>query len=129
MPLEYSPYYNQLCETTNPYLAAMQLAKSAREICKTLPNRITESVALDYAARNQLPNPKDFPDHRLDRVREYLLYVDDIEIKSAVIRSYEESLVKDNLVYEYQNVLDEPRQTRVRVIMNILWDSRPHKDR
>ena len=129
MSLPYNPYYNELCKTTNPYLAAMQLAKNARAICESLPNRITESVALDYAARNQLPNPKDFPDHRLDRVREYLLYVDDIEIKSAVVRSYEASLVKNNLVYEYQNVSDEPRQARVRVIMNILWDSRPHKDR
>lgn len=129
MSLPYNPYYNELCKTTNPYLAAMQLAKEARAICTSLPNRITESVALDYAARHELPDPKDFPDHRLDRVREYLLYVDDIEVKSAVLASYEASLLKNNLVYEYQNVSDEPRQARVRVIMNILWDSRPHKNR
>ena len=128
MPLNYSPYYKELSNQTSPYLAALELAQSARTICKSLDNRITTSQALDYAARGELPDPKDFPDHRLDRVKEYLLYVDDIEIKSAVIRSYEESLKHNNLVYEYQNVSDDPRMARVRVIMNILWDNRPHKD-
>jgi len=127
MSLPYNPYYNELCKITNPYLAAMQLAKNARAICSALPNRITESVALDFAARNELPDPKDFPDHRLDRVREYLLYVEDIEVRSAVLASYEDSLAKNNLVYEYKTITDEPRMSRVRVIMNILWDSRPHK--
>lgn len=129
MSLPYNPYYNELCNKTNPYLATMQLAKEARAICNALPHRITESKALDFAARHELPNPKDFPDHRLDRVREYLLYVNDIGVKSAVLASYEESLLKNNLVYEYRTVNDAPRQARIRVIMNILWDSRPHKSK
>ena len=129
MPLNYSPYYQELSTQTNPYVAAMQLAKEARAICNSLPNRITDSRALDFAARHELPDPKDFPDHRLDRVREYLLYVEDIEVKSAVIASYEETLLKNNLVYEYKTITDEPRQARVRVIVNILWDNRPHKNR
>ena len=127
MPLNYSPYYEELCKRINPYQAILQMAKETRSICNSLPNRITESVALDYAARNEIPNPNDFPDHRLDRVREYLLYVEDIEIKSAVISSYEETLKKNNLVYEYKTISDEPRKARVRVITNILWDNRPHK--
>ena len=129
MPLNYNPHYNELCNQIGSYNAVIQLATEARTICKSLPHRIFDSTALDYVARGEMPNPKDFPDHRLDRVREYLLYVDDIEIKSAVIHSYEESLKKNNLVYQYQNVSDEPNKSRVRVIMNILWDSRPHKDR
>ena len=95
----------------------------------SLGNRITDSDALSFAARGELPDPKDYPDHRLDRVKEYLTYIDDIAIKSAILSSYEESLLKNNLVYRYNTIEDEPRQSKVRVIMNILWDSRPHKDR
>lgn len=127
MALNYNPHYQELCKTMNPYLAVMQIADDTRNISKSLDNRILYSTALDYVANDRIPNPKDFPDHRLDRVREYLLYVLDLEIKSAVIASYEQSLKKNNLVYDYKNVDDEPRRARVRVIMNILWDSRPHK--
>jgi len=112
----------------NPYLAVIQMAEEARSISGSLGNRVLYSTALDYAARNQNPDPKDFPDRRLDRVKEYLTYVEDAGIRSAVITSYEQSLYKNNLVYDYKYINDEPRKARVRIIMNILWDSRPHKD-
>ena len=112
----------------NPYLAVMEMAEDTRTICHYLDNRITVATALEYASQGKMPNPKDFPDHRLDRVREYLTYVNDIEIKSAVIKSYEYSLKQNDLIYDYNNVDDEPRQARVRIIMNILWDKRPHKN-
>jgi hypothetical protein len=129
MSLIYNPEYNELSKSLGPFEAAMQVAKNAREIASSLDYRIPWATALDYAARGELPNPKDYPDHRLDRVKEYLTYVYDIEIKSAVIASYEESLAKNNLVYRYNVIEDEPRQARVRIIMNILWDKRPQKDR
>lgn len=128
MALVDNQYYNTLCQQMNPYLAVMQMAKTTRNICSSLDNRITVSRALDYAAQGNTPNPKDFPDHRLDRVKEYVTYIDDISLKSAIIRSYELSLQKNNLVYEYQNVSGEFQQARVRIIMNILWDRRPHKN-
>lgn len=129
MPLNVNPYYKELCAHMNPYLATMQMAEDTREVCRSLSNRITVSTALDYVAKGITPNPKDFPDHRLDRVKEYLKCVDDLGVKSAVIKSYEQSLYKDNLVYDYNNIEDEPRQSRVRIIMNILWDKRPHRNR
>ena len=128
MPLSCNPKYKELCQQGNQYLAVMQLAEETRKTCNNLPNRILESTALDFAARGEIPDPKDFPDYRLNRVKEYLKYVDDIEIKSAVLRSYEQSLIKNNLIYEYDVISDEPRQGRVRVIMNILWDKRPHRN-
>ena len=127
MSLVVNPAYNELAMRIGPYMAAMQIAQNARDITDSLDNRITCSSAIDYAARGEVPDPKDYPDHRLDRVKEYLKYVCDIEIKSAVLSSYEESLAKNNLVYIYKNVDDEYRQSRVRIIMNILWDKRPHK--
>lgn len=127
MSLNCNPHYNALCEQTNPYLAVMQIASEARALCDLLPNRILESTALDYASKGITPDPKDFPDHRLNRVKEYLNYVEDIEVKSAVIGSYEASLHKNNLVYDYGVIVDESRKTRVRIIMNILWDKRPHR--
>lgn len=129
MSLVFSPAYNQLNDTIGPFYATLQIAQEAREITRALDNRITLSSAIDYAARGVTPDPKDYPDHRLDRIKEYLTYVNDVEIKSAVISSYEQSLAKNNLVYDYKTVDDEPRKSRIRVILNILWDNRPHKER
>ena len=129
MSLVYNPHYQELCTKMNPYLAILQIAQESRSISKALDNRIPLATALDYAARSEKPNPKDYPDHRLDRVKNYITYIDDIEVKSAIICSYEISLAKNNLVYEYKNVDDEPRKARIRIIMNILWDNRPHKEK
>ncbi len=129
MSLIYNPTFKELEQSLDTYVAINIMAKRTREIATSLGNRITDSDALSFVARGELPDPKDYPDHRLDRVKEYLTYVDDIEIKSAVLLSYEESLLKNNLVYRYNTIEDESRQVRVRVIMNILWDSRPHKNR
>ena len=129
MSLIYNPTFKELEQSLGTYAAINIMAKRTREIAMSLGNRITDSDALSFAARGELPDPKDYPDHRLDRVKEYLTYIDDIAIKSAILSSYEESLLKNNLVYRYNTIEDEPRQSKVRVIMNILWDSRPHKDR
>lgn len=128
MSLIQNPIYKQYEKSLGEFEAVMLMAKQTREIASSLDNRITYAKALDYAARGELPNPKDYPDHRLDRVKDYITYVVDPEIKSAVIRSYEESLAKNNLVYDYNTVGDVPRQSRIRIILNILWDNRPHKN-
>lgn len=127
MSLVINPAYNNLAESIGPYYATLEIADIAKEITSSLDNRITTSSALDFAARGVLPNPKDYPDHRLDRVKDYISYIDDREIKSAIIDSYEESLKKFHLVYVYNSVNDEPRRSRIRIILNILWDNRPHK--
>ena len=129
MSLINNPKYSALSESLGPYLATLQIAKDAREIANSLDYRIPLATALDYASRGELPNPKDYPDHRLDRVKEYLTSVTDIEIKSAVLLSYEQSLAKNHLIYDYNVIEDDFRKARVRVILNILWDKRPHKDK
>ena len=127
MSLIVNPAYNQLSEAIGPFYATLKIAQDAREITKSLDNRITTASAIDYAARGMTPDPKDYPDHKLDRVKNYIDYVLDVEIKAAVIKSYESSLANYNLVYDYNTVMDGPRQARIRILMNILWDNRPHK--
>lgn len=127
MPLTINPTYNELKETLGPYIAVIAIADNTREICDSLDNRITCAKALDFAARGQVPDPKDYPDHRLDRVKDYISYIDDKAIKRAIIASYEKSLEKFHLIYDYQDIDDEPRRSRVRIILRILWDNRPHK--
>lgn len=129
MSLIYNPTFKELEQSLGTYAAIAVMAEQAREISASLGNRIPMATALSFAACGELPDPKDYPDHRLDRVKEYLTYVDDIGVKSAVLLSYEESLLKNNLVYRYNNIEDEPRQAKIRIIMNILWENRPHKDR
>lgn len=127
MSLVINPAYNELKESIGPYRAALVIAENAREIASSLENRITDASALDFAARGLLPDPKDYPDHRLDRVKSYIDYIDDKEIKQSIIDSYEESLKKYHLCYIYNNIEDEPRRSRIRIILRILWDNRPHK--
>ena len=127
MCLTYNPEYNRLERSLGEFEAVMLMAKKAREITASLDNRITCAQALDFAARGDLPDPKDYPDHRLDRVKSYIAYISDIEVKSAIIASYEDSLAKNNLIYNYKTVTDEPRMSKIRIVMNILWDNRPHK--
>ena len=127
MSLINNSYYNELCKTMSPYQAVIWIAQNTRQITNSLDNRITTAKALDFAARGELPDPKDYPDHRLDRVKNYIAYIEDEEIKQAIIASYEESLKKYRLIYVYNYIEDEPRKSRVRIIMNILWDTRPHK--
>lgn len=127
MSLIYNPTYKELTKSLGEYEAVLQIAQEARAIVHSLGNRITDSEAISFAARGEMPDPKNYPDHRLDRVKNYVVYIEDIEVRSAVVASYEESLRKDNLVYEYMSVGDEPRKAKIRIIMNILWDKRPHK--
>lgn len=127
MSLTKNPVYNQLKETLGPYCAVIEIASNAREIAESLDGRITDSMALDFAARGEVPDPKDYPDHRLDRVEDYISYIEDSDIKSSIVSSYEESLKRFHLVYMYGSIYDEPRRSRVRIILNILWDNRPHK--
>ena len=127
MSLTHSPVYQDLAKSLGPYQATIQIAQLAGEIASSLDYRIPWATALDYAARGEFPDPKDYPDHRLDRVKDYLTSVDDIEVKSAVLSSYEQSLAKNHLIYDYISVEDVPRQARIRIILNILWDKRPHK--
>lgn len=129
MSLTDNTAYKQLEKSLGTYEAVNVMAQKTREISSSLDNRIPLATALSFAARGELPNPKDYPDHRLDRVKNYITYIDDVEIKSAILRSYEKSLAKNNLVYEYKHVEDEPRKARIRIIMNILWDNRPHKEK
>lgn len=128
MPINENSKYTQLCQSSDPFVAAMTLAQAARDVANSLDNRITLSTALDYVARGELPNPKDYPDHRLDRVYNYISYIYDVEVRSAIIKSYEASLHCQHIQYVYNNVTDAYRQARIRVIINILWDKRPHKD-
>lgn len=127
MSLIYNPTFNQLKESLGEFEATMIMAKQSREIASSLDNRITYAKALDYASKGELPNPEDYLDHRLDRVKEYVTYIPDIEVQSAIIASYEDSLAGNNLVYNYKTVSDEPRMSKIRIVMNILWDNRPHK--
>ena len=119
--------FDRLSKQYGPYYATMQITKNAREIAKSLEYRISDSEALTYAANGMTPNPKDYPDKRLNRVKEYISYIDDEEVRLAILDSYEQSLKNSYLIYDYKSIGDEPRRSRIRIILNILWDTRPNK--
>lgn len=127
MTLTSNSYYNELAKIHGPFYATMQIAKNAREIAKSLEYRISDSEALTYAANGMTPNPKDYPDKRLNRVKEYISYIDDEEVRLAILDSYQQSLKNYYLIYDYKSIGDEPRRSRIRIILNILWDTRPNK--
>jgi hypothetical protein len=122
-----NPHYDNLCKSISPYAATLIMAQTARSIADSLDNRISISVALDHAAKGTIPNPRNYPDHRLDRIKDYISYIEDNNLKVAIVQSYKQSLKANYLIYDYINIEDEPTRSRLRIVMNILWDTRPYK--
>ena len=54
-------------------------------------------------------------------IKEMFCYIDDIEVKNAVYDSFYLSKSHNNLIYEYNDITDLPRQARVRVLTRMLW--------
>lgn len=115
-------YYNELSNRYNVFYATNLIAQQALDIYNSMPGRIEISTAIDYIANDRSINPEDFPDKKMDYAKDYLSYLIDEDVKDAVLTSFELSLKYNNLVYKYLSVTDPNKQTRVRVLTNMLYN-------
>mgnify|MGYP004655945107 FL=1 len=111
----------------NRYQAVRCIASLARSLVKQYDNRILDSEALSWILTGERPDIID-DDGNLKPHKSTISYMDDIlssvdddEVVDAVKCSISESKKQENLVYLYNNISDSSRQTRVRVLVRIIW--------
>lgn len=119
--LSSNPYFDKLSQEYDPFYATLLIAKTADALYSELSGRIDISTAIDLIS-NEIPiNPDDFPDKRIEIAKDSLSYVLDEEVKEAALVSYRLSIKYNNLVYKYLSVKEPYRQSRIRVLTNMLW--------
>lgn len=115
----------------NRYAAVNYIAHKARTLEESFDNKILSSEALSWVMTGQEPKIlstlKDIDKKKLsDEIRtmeEYLIYIDDMDVRYATQDSIEESINKKHITYLYNNIEDEPRKARVRVLSNMIWQN------
>lgn len=114
----------------NPYYAVNQITAWVRDVLKKYDNHLLASEVISWVVRGEKPISVDRTSDELDKhikrvqksnLEELLCYVDDEEVCNSVRMSYECSIKNKELSFIYGNVLDEPRQARIRILMRILW--------
>lgn len=113
------------------YAATLSIAKQARQLEEKYENKILSSEALTWVVRGEEPKIlkilEDIDKKRLsDEVRtmeEYLIYIDDMDVRYAVEDSIEKSLSDKHLIYVYNDVEDLPRKARIRILCNMIWQN------
>jgi len=113
------------------YAAVNHIAKQARKLEESYDNKILSSEALTWVMTGEEPKIlsvlKNIDKKRLtDEIRtmeEYLIYIDDLDVRYAVQDSIEKSISHKHLSYTYNNVEDDPRKARIRVLCNMIWQN------
>lgn len=107
----------------NLYGAVQSVQKDARELAEQYDNTIFHSQAITHIIDGSIPDRRYFfaDEYEAIVIREMFCYIDDVEIKNAVYDSFYESKSRNNLLYRYNEINDEPRKARVRVLTRMLW--------
>lgn len=112
------------------FAAVVYVSKLARQRAKSVDNCILESEALSWVLTGVEPKAVAIWRTRKNKKEELakvyakdrLMYVEDIDVRSAVEDSIDESIKGSHLIYLYNNVRDKDRQARVRILSRMIWD-------
>lgn len=107
----------------NRYAVVNDIGKKARELAKEYDNTIFHSEAISCLINGVKPEPRYVfrDEYEATVIKEMFCYIDDISVKNAVYDSFYKSKHCNNLVYMYNDITDEPRKSRVRVLTRMLW--------
>lgn len=116
-------FLKQLESSPDRYGQVIRVAKEARSLADEYDNNIFHSEALSFVMTGAKPNNKYryADEYEATVIKEMCCYIDDIEVKNAVYDSFYLSKSHNNLIYEYNDITDLPRQARVRVLTRMLW--------
>lgn len=116
-------FRKQLERSSNPYTSVAQVAQEARELAASYSYDILFSEAITHVIHGTTPVEDDYSYDKYEdyQIREMFCLVDDIDVRNAVYDSYFESKKQGHLIYIYNNIDDNGRQTRVRVLTRMLW--------
>lgn len=112
----------------NIYECVNYVAKEARDMANSLEFDLTESTAMTWILSGDIPENKQIQPKQLHirgakiaAIDELLWTVNDPEIVAAVTRSVFKSWRAHHLLYDYIDVTDSPRQSRVRILTRMIW--------
>ena len=121
--------YSEQCGS--PYTACNLIASKARELAERNNNIIMHSEAISWVLSDIKPQILSIYEKNKQKYRnsvcitvtqEVLELVSDSEVVNAVESSIRQSRREKHLIYMYKDIADTPRQGRVRVLCNIIWD-------
>ena len=112
------------------FAAIVYVSKLARHRAKSVDNCITESQAISWVITGVKPaNIESYMKEKKRRetadltyAEDRLLYIEDKEVKEAVRLTITMSREQKHLIYNYNDICDEPRKARVRILSSMIWD-------
>ena len=128
MSLSELDQFNELARACgNRYLAVQYIAKASRYLNRTIPERVLESKLISWALTGEKPDLSKYTatfyleNPEIADVLYFLDYVEDIRVKKAVIALYRASVNKKHLTYTCDEYIDPAIESRVRVLLRMLW--------
>lgn len=111
------------------FAATMLVARLARNLANRYNNLILHSEALTWVLTGERPSilddngnlNKSLVKTKISYMDDLLCMVDDEEICKCVRSSISKSNTSQNLVYLYNEITDEPRRARIRVLCRMIW--------
>ena len=115
-------FRRQLEASPNPYNEIRKIAAKARALANDYDNEVPHSQALTHALHGTKPTMKEqyHSEREAEIIRDFFCSIEDKEVCNAVYDSYYEGKAKRNLVYVYNDISDESRKARVRILVKML---------
>ena len=115
-------FRRQLEASPNPYNEIRKIAAQARALANDYDNEVSHSQALTHALHGTKPMMKEqyHSEREAEIIRDFFCSIEDKEVCNAVYDSYYEGKAKRNLVYVYNDISDESRKARVRILVKML---------
>ena len=120
----YKPFYGSLNNSTNLYSDIMSVVKSSKQLsgkCRMLQSEAISSIISGAASHAEYDTSELIDEYESKYIKELFSYIDDKQIKDSVYDSFYESKRCKNLIYVYNDIDDEPRRARVRILTRKLW--------
>ena len=117
--------YNEIVRKCgNRYAAIQAISNKAHDNIVSCNGELSASRCITWALYGEKP---EYVSRRDSYIKEYiyqaLCTIDDIDIRDAVEQSMRDSLIRKHLVYNYDNISDTYKQSRIRVICRMIWYS------
>lgn len=123
--LEDKDFRMQLESANNIYLSIQNIVHDARNILKDSDYKMLHSEALTCAIHGIKPDKSKYINvddaYECNYIKNMFCNIEDKEVCDAVYDSYYDSKSAKHLIYVYNNINDEPRRSRVRILTNMLW--------
>jgi len=118
-------FRDYLASSKNVYAEVKHVMKLARDKLQECNYKILASEALTWAVQGVEPDYIKEDDYisKYERstLNEMCCYIEDKGICDALEASYIESKLANYLIYNYKGIEDEYRQTRVRILVRMLY--------